>query len=150
LTQAGFSDVSPCWSPDGTEIAFVRSGPYLPSIYTIAIAEGVEVGLTLDLGIAGNPDWSPDGDFIAFELDPMKPVGEPSNYDIYLIPSLGGESTRITDDAGQDLEPDWSPDCTRIVFSSDRGGNWDIWMIEAGSVSSTADLTWGKIKASFR
>lgn len=80
----------------------------------------------------------------------MKPVRGPLKYDIYVIPSLGGQPARITDDATQELEPHWSPDCTEMVFPSNRGGNWDIWTIKASSVSATADLTWGKVKALFR
>ena len=63
---------------------------------------------------------------------------------------LWGDPIQITTDPANDCHATWSPDASMIAFESDRNGNIDIWMIEAGSVSSTADLTWGEVKALFR
>ena len=40
--------------------------------------------------------------------------------------------TRLTFDAGLQSEPTWSPDGRFIVYSSDRGGNTDIWVQPVG------------------
>src|SRR5262249_17684795 len=36
--------------------------------------------------------------------------------------------TRVTFDAGLQGEPTWSPDGRFIAYSSDKGGNFDIWV----------------------
>ncbi len=40
---------------------------------------------------------------------------------------------RLTFDAGLQSEPTWSPDGRMIAYSSDRGGNFDIWVQQPGS-----------------
>src|SRR5262249_3727718 len=40
---------------------------------------------------------------------------------------------RFTYDAGLQSEPTWSPDGRMIAYSSDRGGNFDIWVQQPGS-----------------
>ena len=40
---------------------------------------------------------------------------------------------RLTFDAGLQSEPTWSPDGRMIAYSSERGGNFDIWVQQPGS-----------------
>jgi hypothetical protein len=40
-------------------------------------------------------------------------------------------ATRLTDDAFADRQPDWCADGRRIAFTSNRGGNDDIWVIDS-------------------
>ena len=42
---------------------------------------------------------------------------------------------RLTTDAAYDGQPAWSPDGTRLAFSSDRGGNYHIWVMNADGSS---------------
>ena len=58
---------------------------------------------------------------------------------ITATPGTSGSSTptasglqQITSGPFDDREPHWSPDGTRLAFSSDRGGNYDIWIVTAG------------------
>jgi Tol biopolymer transport system component len=148
LTTA--EEANPDWSPDGSRIAFTKTAPALPEIYTIPVEGGLATSVTGGEGFEGGPAWSPGGDEIAYHCDPPKPVGEPSNYDIYAVPSGGGPRRRITDDPAEDKHPDWSHDCTRIVFCSNRSGNWDLWIIEVGGPSATEPSTWGAIKSMYR
>src|SRR5262245_5361506 len=68
---AGPRDSSPRWSPDGKQLAFVRSvekegRPQPPQIYLLTFDGGEAQSLTdLPRG-AGAPQWSPDGKTIAF------------------------------------------------------------------------------------
>ena len=71
-----------------------------------------------------NVDVSPDGRTIVFDL-----LG-----DIYTMPIEGsgsGLATRLTSGPAFDMQPRFSPDGKRIAFSSDRGGLWNIWVINA-------------------
>ena len=52
--------------------------------------------------------------------------------DIWLFDLTRGASSRFTFDAGVDTAPVWSPDGARIVFSSNRGGNFDLYVKSSG------------------
>ncbi|MDF2559815.1 MAG: beta-lactamase/prolyl oligopeptidase [Microbacterium sp.] len=65
LTHAT-ADSSPVWSPDGSQLAFLRAQDGPAQIWLLPAGGGEARGLTtLPLG-AGTPTWSPDGARIAF------------------------------------------------------------------------------------
>jgi TolB protein len=43
----------------------------------------------------------------------------------------GSDARRLTDEAGDDFDPRWSPDGATLLFTSDRAGDYDIWIMEA-------------------
>ena len=63
-----------------------------------------------------NPQFSPDGTRLAFDLD----YGA-GQREIAVLDLARGSLTRLTYDDGQDRSPVWTPDGRRIVFRSDRG-----------------------------
>lgn len=65
LTHAT-ADSNPVWSPDGSQLAFLRAQDGPAQIWILPATGGEARGLTtLPLG-AGAPAWSPDGERIAF------------------------------------------------------------------------------------
>lgn len=72
-----------------------------------------------DEGTWMNLDVSPDGREIAFDL-----LG-----DIYLMPISGGKALRIAEGMAWEVQPRFSPDGQTILFTSDRGGGDNIWIM---------------------
>jgi Tol biopolymer transport system component len=71
---------------------------------------------------------SPNGSNVALSIT------ENGNKDIYNYDFDRGTQMRLTFDDANDFGPLWTPDGKRIIFSSDRGGNSNIyWKAEDGS-----------------
>jgi len=72
--------------------------------------------LTFDPGLQSNPNFSPDGQFIAYSSD------RSGNFDIWVQQISGGNPVQVTNNPAHDWQPDWSPDGKLIVFRSEREG----------------------------
>ena len=51
--------------------------------------------------------------------------------DLWSLPLAGGEATRLTEGPAWDVQPSFSPDGSELVFTSDRGGNENVWRMAA-------------------
>jgi dipeptidyl aminopeptidase/acylaminoacyl peptidase len=68
------------WSPDGKQIAFVRTADGRPQIFLLSLDGGEAVQLTKHRYGAGGPKWSPDGKQILFSaFIPLKDLLRDSN-----------------------------------------------------------------------
>lgn len=121
--------MSPSWSPNGLDIAYVSFETDLPRIYTQNIATGQRRQITNYPNINSSPVWSPDGTKLAMVLSKD---GSP---DIYVHDLVSNQLTRITDHPAIDTEPAWSRDGRSIVFMSDRTGQPQIYQMEIGASS---------------
>ena len=68
------------------------------------------------------------------------------NYEIYVMNvadalqgNEGSEVTRLTNDPAEDGRPSWSPDGMRIAFESNRGGNYDIYIMNVADALQGTD-----------
>ena len=48
-----------------------------------------------------------------------------------MMPIAGGKATRLTDSPAYDHGIAWAPDSKKIIFTSDRGGQEDLYLLEA-------------------
>lgn len=119
--------LSPTWSPDGKQVAYVSFENDRPAIYRQNLATAVRERLTNFSGINSSPAWSPDGRYMAMVLSKD---GSP---DIYVMDLRTRELERMTDHFAIDTEPAWMPDGKSLVFTSDRGGAPQIYKLDIKS-----------------
>jgi Tol biopolymer transport system component len=124
LTNNVSGGVEPSWSPDGTKIVFQYNGLWIADIATGEISS-IPITITLENRYIVQPSWSPNGERIAF-INENGTVG-----DIYLIRPDGTGLGRLTysNDISRDGNLVWSPDGEEIVFSADRQGNIEIYIL---------------------
>ena len=127
LTNNPRIDSSPSWSPDGSKMAFTSDRTGNPLVYIMNSDGSNPHRLTsTPNAYEDSPCWSPRGDRIAFVM--MSDYG----FDIAITSPSGADVFMLTYGQGSNENPHWSPDGLRIVFSSDRTGiknlyimNWD-------------------------
>jgi len=133
-TEGDFTVGAWSWSPDGRAIAFEhRPDPRLNTanldgdISVVELHDGAE-GLELSTralvagpGVEGNPQFSPDGGWVAFESTgrQIEPVGLA---DVYVVASAGGEPRKLHDthDRAGGLQG-WAPDGRSLIVIESIG-----------------------------
>ncbi|MEE9208782.1 MAG: hypothetical protein V3U67_10520 [Gemmatimonadota bacterium] len=143
---------SPTWSPDGLAIAFsgiASSGT--SDLYRIDRQDGSVEKLTNDVYADGELDWSPDGGSIVFASDrgPYGAHGRGKTHaNLYLLDVATREVLFLTYGDWIDRAPTWSPDGTKVLFSSDRGGAFDLYVVDrSGAGRKLTDISTGILSA---
>lgn len=123
------------FSRDGKSLVYVRyeSTSNIQSVLfdaTSGKVTGEPTWVTRGYTGVGTPQLSPDGErYVARWL-------HPTQEDIAIFNKDGSNLRALTDDKSQDRSPHWFPDGQRIVFTSDRSGVNQIWMINADGTGS--------------
>jgi TolB protein len=125
----GTDNTSPSYSPDGTQIAFISGKSGTPQVY-IMDADGSNVQLLTEYtpgvrSYRASPDWSPDGRAIAYEQQQGK-------FQIWMIDLRDRAPKQLTSE-GENEDPSWAPDGRHIVFTSSRGGDKQLWILDTES-----------------
>jgi Tol biopolymer transport system component len=80
------------------------------------------------------PDWSPDGQMIAFDSDRVDVDGRKDVVQIYVMNADGSGLTQLTTGPGFHVTPGWSPDGSSLAIGADWGDYpalQGIWIIPA-------------------
>ncbi|MDP1655958.1 MAG: Tol-Pal system beta propeller repeat protein TolB [Hylemonella sp.] len=118
--------ISPAWSPNGAQLAYVSFESRKPVVYVHDIASGRRRLVANFRGSNSAPAWSPDGRTLAVTLS-RDGVSQ-----IYgLDAAAGGEPRRLSQSSSIDTEPVYAPDGKSIYFVSDRGGSPQIYRMPA-------------------
>ena len=125
----GTDNTSPSYSPDGQQIAFISGKSGSPQVY-IMDADGSNIQLLTPYkagvrSYRSSPDWSPDGRAIAYEQ-------QMGNFQIWMIDLRDRAPKQLTSE-GENEDPSWAPDGRHIVFSSTRGGDKQLWIMDTES-----------------
>ena len=115
--------MSPAWSPDGRQVAYVSFERKTAAIYVQTLATGARTKVAEFPGVNGAPAWSPDGQKLALTLS------KDGNPDIYSLNLSTRSLVKLTQSNAIDTEPTWSPDGSHIVFTSDRGGKPQLYIM---------------------
>lgn len=108
--------ISPAWSANGSQLAYVSFESRKPVVYVHDVASGRRRLVANFRGSNSAPAWAPDGRTLAVTLT------RDGGSQLYTISAEGGEPRRLTQSNSIDTEPVYSADGRAIYFVSDRGG----------------------------
>jgi TolB protein len=114
--------ISPSWSPNGAQLAYVSFESRKPVIFVHDVASGKRRLVANFKGSNSAPAWSPDGKTLAATLS------RDGGSQLFLIDAAGGgEPRRLAQSSSIDTEPTFTADGKTIYFVSDRGGSPQIY-----------------------
>jgi TolB protein len=121
--------ISPAWSPDGRELAYVSFETQKAVVWVQQVATGQRRMIANFRGSNSAPAWSPDGQTLAVTLS------REGGSQLHLIGRDGGNVRRLTTSQAIDTEPVFAPDGRSVLFVSDRGGGPQVYRTPAGGGS---------------
>jgi eukaryotic-like serine/threonine-protein kinase len=139
LTTAPEKDASPCWTPDGKYVTFVRTRSGKGEVLRVPASGGPEQKLA---ETSTSASWSPDGKTLAVTGLPESPEGK----GIFLVTPETGQRTRLTtpEPTMSDYGPRFSPDGKMVAFTRDFGRNAGEILIVPASGGAPRQLTFEK------
>lgn len=117
--------ISPAWSPNGGQLAYVSFEARKPTIYVHEVATGKRHLVANFKGSNSAPAWSPDGKTLALTLS--RDGG--SQLNLLDVTAAGSQPRRIAQSSSIDTEPVFTADGKTIYFVSDRGGSPQIYRV---------------------
>ena len=127
--------MSPAWSPDGSELAYVSFEGGQAEIFTHNVRSGIRKSRAKFKGLNGSPSWSPDGRKLVMTLS------KDGNPDIYVLNLSNNKLKRITNHWAIDTEAVWMPDGKAIIYTSSRSGKPQLYKQAVAANSKPERLT---------
>ena len=125
------TEISPCWSPDGSEIFFVSNRGHIygsGGFWRMKAEPGAEAREIYfeETTWKARPDWSPGGKRVIYSSY----LGRQWNQ-LWAIPAAGGQPLQLSYGEFDATAPRWSRDGENIGFISNRDGNTSLWIQDA-------------------
>lgn len=145
ITQNGLGDIRPLVlqtgsqddpdvSPDGRSLAYVSAQTIslrkagmqvVRHLWVMDLGTGVPRLLVPGVHQDLHPDWSPDGQWIAFASD------RSGELEIWVVRPDGSGLKQVTSGPGSKTWPAWSPDGKQILYTGSREGKQGLWLVGA-------------------
>tara|TARA_A100001234_G_scaffold177139_1_gene158969 strand:- start:1407 stop:2660 length:1254 start_codon:yes stop_codon:yes gene_type:complete len=124
LLKSNKSIISPAWSSDAKDIAYVSFENNRAQVFTQNLESGKRELILSSNSSVSSPAWSPNKKYLALTstMD--------GNSEIYLVELKTKKVSRLTENISIDTEPAWSTDGRKIIFTSDRAGSPQIYEID--------------------
>ena len=124
ILESGDPIMSPAWSPDSRQLAYVSFEGSRSSIWVQTLRTGNRRQVSNLPGVNGAPAFSPDGRQLVVTLG-----GADGNLDIHVLDLATRQTRRLTRHRAIDTEGSWSPDGRYIYFNSDRAGGPQVYRV---------------------
>ncbi|MBX3584005.1 MAG: Tol-Pal system protein TolB [Rhizobiaceae bacterium] len=124
--------LTPRFSPTRQEITYMSYEGGEPRVYLLQIETGQRELVGNFPGMTFAPRFSPDGQKVIMSL-----LREDGNSNIFAMDLRSRTTTRLTNSNSIDTSPSYSPDGSRVVFTSDRGGQPQIYVMGADGSGQT-------------
>jgi dipeptidyl aminopeptidase/acylaminoacyl peptidase len=134
VTMNPAEDLQPRWSPDGLEIVFVSNRTGHDEIYTMNADGSGVTQLTFTVATNRRPSWTADGQILFH-------TNRDGNREIYRMYADGHGQQNLTRSSADDLFAAASPRGERIVFTSDRGGDYHLYVREGERAGQIRQIT---------
>lgn len=124
LTPSSWHSVGPTFSPDGDDLALIRSngwggaGPSASELWIVPTNGDLEEAKpAVDApGIRIDPSWSPEGDEIAY----VKHTDSGDGRALRIVDTDGGNDREVATAEDYLFSPTWSPDASAIAYIDQR------------------------------
>ena len=122
------TEISPVWSPDGSELVFISNRGHIygsGGFWRMKAQPGAEAREIYheETTWKARPDWSPDGTRLVYSSYRGRQWNQ-----LWVIPANGGDAFPLSYGEYDNTAPRWSPDGQHIAFISNRGGNTSLWI----------------------
>ena len=118
--------ISPAWSPDGRELAYVSFEQQKAIVYVQEVASGQRRVLANFRGSNSAPAWAPDGRSLVLSMS------RDGGTQLFSIGRDGSGVKRLTQSGAIDTEATFAPDGRTLYFVSDRGGGPQVYRMPSG------------------
>jgi len=123
MLRSKHSIISPAWSPDGSQLAYVSFELGKPVVYVQTLSSGQRTPVANFKGNNSAPAWAPNGNQLAVVLS------RDGISQIYTMGVDGSNLRRVMRSPLIDTEPQYTPDGGSLIFTSDRGGSPQIYRV---------------------
>ena len=123
--NSGQPIISPAWSPNGRELAYVSFERQKAVVFVHNVATGERRAIADFRGSNSAPAWAPDGERLAVTLS------RDGGSQLFSIGRGGDSPRRLASSPAIDTEAQYSVDGRWLYFTSDRGGAPQIYRMAA-------------------